>query len=187
VKIYLKAVLITGVVAAALIWGFGVWRERSLPKEGEKKLNQLESFETHGIPDFGAKTVDGRDFRLRDHQGKVVIVNFWASWCGPCLEEMPSLISLVESQGGAVQLVAVSGDNSKEDIDAFLKAFPKVKNNNIQVVWDHDQEIARKYSVDRLPESFIAGKDMKLVRKIVGTINWHTPDSEAFMKDLIKR
>jgi cytochrome c biogenesis protein CcmG, thiol:disulfide interchange protein DsbE len=185
-RLYLRAILTTGLVALILAWGFSAWRERSQPKEGERKLSQLDTFESRGVPDFQVKAIDGKDFQLKDHKGKVVIINFWASWCGPCLEEMPSLISLVESQAGRVHLVAVSADNTQEDIDAFLKAFPKVRNPNIDIVWDQDQNVARKYSVDRLPESFIVGKDMKLVRKIIGSINWHTPDSEAFMKELIK-
>jgi hypothetical protein len=94
---------------------------------------------------------------------------------------------LVESQKGAVQLLAISGDNTREDIEAFLKAFPKIKNPNIQLIWDEDHSLTKAYEVDRLPESFIAGKDLKLVKKIVGSINWHTPDSEVFMKDLIQR
>lgn len=184
---YLRAFVITALVGIAFVWGFSKWREKASFSEGAQKISAIDEMEASGVPGFEAKDLEGKDVLLAAFKGKITLINFWASWCGPCLEEFPSMISLIEKFGGSVQLIAISGDNSREDIDAFLKAFPKAKNPSIHLVWDEDRSITKKYSVDRLPETFIANKDLKLVKKVVGTINWHTPDSEAFMKEILSK
>lgn len=184
VKVYFKAIL--AAVAVAVLFGglFQVWRSRTQSSEGIKKLSTLDSMETRGIPSFEAKDFGGKDFKLEDLSGKTVIVNFWASWCGPCVEEVPSLLSLVSAMGGKLHLVAVSGDSSREDIEAFLKAFPGMKGPNVTLIWDEDHSVTRQYGVDRLPESFLAGKGLRLAKKIVGGIPWHTKESESYISDL---
>lgn len=97
------------------------------------------------------------------------------------------MISLVEAMGGKLKLVAVSGDNSKDDINAFLKAFPKLRGENITIIWDEDRSLSRLYGVDRLPESFVVGKNLHLAKKIVGGIPWHTKDSEAYINELVTK
>lgn len=181
------------VIAAALI-SFGVlfaaffyWKEKTKPVESINQIMTIDRMEREGAPDFTATTIGNEKISLSQFKGKVVIVNMWATWCGPCIEEVPSLISLVEASGGNVQLLAVSEDGSREDIDSFLKSFPKIKNPNIHVIWDEKREIMNLYSAERLPESYILYSDLKLAKKIVGSINWHTPDSVEYLKGLIKK
>ncbi len=94
------------------------------------------------------------------------------------------MIELVEKTKGNVQLIAVSQDSSADEIKAFLKAFPRSANPNIHIVWDEDHSVGRLYNADRLPESFVANREHKLVRKIIGSINWASPDAIDFMKSL---
>ncbi len=151
---------------------------------GAEKVSMIETMEKEGLPSFQGTTLNGQKIELTSFKGKIVIVSFWASWCGPCLEEFPSLIELVEKMNGEIQLLAISQDSSKEEIEAFLKSFPGSKNPNIHLIWDEDRSIGKIYQVDRLPESFVGDRSHKLVRKIVGTINWATPDALEFMKAL---
>jgi thiol-disulfide isomerase/thioredoxin len=187
VRVYLKAILAALVVAVIFGGLFRVWRLRTQSNEGVRKLSTLDSMESQGVPGFEAKDLSGKPFSLEMLKGKTVIVNFWASWCGPCVEEVPSLLSLVKAMGGKLHLVAVSGDSSKEDIEAFLKAFPEMKGPDVTIIWDEDHSISKQYGVDRLPESFLAGKNLKLAKKIVGGITWHTKESEAYILDLFNK
>jgi len=182
----LKATLYTVLGAVAIASLFSVWKEKTAPKESANAINQLETMETKGVPAFTAKTIDGVEVNSSQN-GKLLIVNFWASWCEPCVAEISSLISLVKTFKGQISLIAISGDNSLEDIQAFLKSFPELKNENISIVWDESHSLMDKYGTDRLPESYVVGKDGKLVKKIVGSINWHTPDSEAFVRELLSK
>ncbi len=148
-------------------------------------MTAVESMEKNGLFDFEAEAVNGTKIKLSEFKGRPVIVNFWASWCAPCIEEFPSMIRLIEEMKGEVVLIAVSQDSSKEEMLAFLKAFPKGNNPNIFVVWDSDRSIGSRYAADRLPESFVANKNHILVRKIIGSIDWATKDAIDFMKALV--
>ncbi len=185
-KLYIKAALITVVVAGVLVALFAYWSHSTLPK-GVERVTRMDEMENAGLPDFELKNLEGKLVKLSDFKGQVVIVSFWASWCAPCLDEFPSMIELVDQMDGKVQLIAVSQDSLREDIDAFLKSFPKSKHPNIHILWDEKHTVGQLYDADRLPESFVAGKDMKLVRKIVGSINWATPDAISFMKNLAEK
>ncbi len=183
---HLKAIVAVFVLAFIGVWAFNKFflaKTQQVPSS----VMSLEQMEKQGVPNFSAKDLDGKPFELHSLGGKVVILNFWASWCAPCIEEIPSLLSLVKEFKGDVQLVAVSGDSSREDIDVFMKAFPDLKNHkDIKMIWDEDRSIMQQFEVSRLPESLVVGKDNKLKKKIVGTIDWYNEDSLAYMKDLLK-
>ncbi len=182
----IKAVVITLLLAGLLVAFFTYWRSLSIPVENKKDLDLISVMEMQGIPVFDIETSDGKKLSLSNLKGKVVIVNFWASWCAPCVEEIPSLIKLVEEFNGKIALIAVSQDASIDEMNAFLKSFPSIKNKNTFVVWKNRLELAKLFNIQKLPESFIASKDLKLVKKIVGTIDWYTLDSKDFMNALIK-
>lgn len=185
-KLYIKAFLITlsvGLILSGLFW---YWNKKTVGQV-PTKIVQLGQMETEGLPNFELSNLEGKSYQLKDFAGKVVIVSFWATWCAPCLEEFPSMIKLVEELKGDVVLLAVSEDSAKEEIEVFLKAFPKSKNPNIHILWDSDHRVAQMYNADRLPESFVAGKDLKLARKIVGSIDWATPEAIKFMQELVKK
>lgn len=186
-KIYLKAFVVTAVVAVIFVVVFNRWHQKTVSEEGDRRLNVIERMETNGLIDFKGVDVKGREISLASFAGRPIIVNFWASWCAPCIEEFPSMIKLIEELKGDVALIAISQDSSKDEMMAFLKAFPKGDNPNIYVLWDEDRSIGVHYSADRLPESFVADSDHKLVRKIVGSIDWATPDAIEYMRSLIRK
>jgi thiol-disulfide isomerase/thioredoxin len=186
-KIYLRAFLVTALVGVLFVVVFKRWYQKTVSQEGERRLNVIERMETEGLVDFVGTDIKGRKISLEIFQGKPIIVNFWASWCAPCIEEFPSMVKLIEELKGEVALVAVSQDSSEEEMRAFLKAFPKGDNPNIYVIWDEDRSIGANYSADRLPESFVADSEHKLVRKIVGSIDWATPEAIEYMKSLVKK
>lgn len=185
-KSHLKAlgiVIVIGVIGAVLFNHFVL----SNLHEDTGSQKSVELMEKDGVPDFTGKTLDGKSYQLSAMKGKVVIVNFWASWCSPCIEEVPSLIKLVNEMKGDVQLVAVSEDSSVQDIEVFLKSFPELRHKDIQIIWDGDHSLMKQFDAARLPESLVADKQMKLAKKVIGSINWSAPEAISYMKTLVQK
>lgn len=148
----------------------------------------VQNLETSGLPSVELHNFFNNSVISTDSlKGSVVIVNFWASWCAPCVEEVPSLIKLINKYNGKVKLLAISGDSSKQDIEIFLKSFPGLKAENITVVWDENRSLMKMFSIARLPESYIFSQDLKLQKKVVGTIDWYTEDAQKYIEALVHK
>lgn len=180
---HIKAIIIVVILGALAYWGFDtLFGRKNIQRPG---YVSMEIYEKEGVPDFEFTNLNAQKHRLKEFEGKIVILNFWASWCGPCIEEVPSLIKLVEEFKGKVKLIAISGDSSRSDIDVFMKSFPGMNHQDIQIVWDEDRSLMQMFDVARLPESMVLGMDHKLVKKLVGSIDWYNKDSVAYMNSLI--
>jgi thiol-disulfide isomerase/thioredoxin len=180
---------IKGAIAAAVaIAGMLLWYQANqykLPANQSPAIYRLiDRMEKEGVPDVNLARLDGSRLSLSDLKGKIVIVNFWASWCNPCVEEFPSMLSLVKEMGGDVVIYAISTDDNKADIETFKKAFG-LPQPHFEVVWDEKREAMLAYGVEKIPESFIVGKDFKLIRKVLGIENWSSPDAIAYFKTLV--
>ena len=186
-KSYFSATLVT--VAAGLIFvgAFLFWKEKSAPVESEKGVQNIEAMEKNGLMGFSGTTLQGEKFKLADFSGKVVVLNFWASWCGPCVEEFPSLLRLAEEMKGKMILIAVSGDSSREEIDLFMKQLKGWEKPWVKVMWDQDRSLTQLYDVERLPESFVTDRNLHLVKKIIGSVDWYTPDSVQYVNEVLKK
>lgn len=183
---HLRAIIVVVVLILVGWLGFKVWRAAPSTSEIVQENHTIDEMEKDGLPDFSAKNLFGKEINLKSYSGQVIVLNFWASWCTPCVEEVPSLIKLVKAYRGKIHLFAISGDNSKEDIEIFLKSFPELKDENIDIIWDEDHTLMKKYGVARLPESFVGNKDLKLAKKLVGSIDWYTSDAKAYIEGLLK-
>lgn len=176
------------VIVAALILSFPVgyfWKRLAKGRNPPRSTVVLSQMEKHGVPDFELPRLDGTMERLSTIQHKLIVVNFWASWCAPCVQEFPSLKRLVQKLPKNVVVLAVSNDNTREDLESFLSAFGPMPKNFI-VLWDKDRSIAKEFGTDELPESYIIAPGLKLVRKVAGVDQWDSSDAMAFFHDLIK-
>lgn len=185
---HLRALLIVGGLAVLIVVAYLGYKGQSRidAEAGAAATTQKMIQLKEPLPEFSGKTLDGKEIQLSQFKGKVVVVNFWASWCGPCIEEVPSLIKLLKAFPNDLELIAISGDSNQADIDSFMKSFPEMKSlPNIHIVWDADKGLAQKYQIFRLPESFLLNKDLRLIKKISGTIDWHTEDALAYIKQVI--
>ena len=107
----------------------------------------------------------GAEFNLDNYSGKVVLVDFWASWCGPCRQSFPWMNEMqAKYQGDGLVIVAVNVDNDLAEANRFLTEFPA----KFQVHFDADKTLAREYEVVAMPSSFLIGRDGKLVEKHMG-------------------
>jgi len=107
-------------------------------------------------PDFALKSGSGRNVRLSELRGQVVLINFWASWCGPCREELPQLEKLqARYRSAGFTLLAVNIDDTRANADAMLRKLG-VK---LVPLYDTDKRTAKRYDVDTMPATLIVDRD----------------------------
>ncbi len=124
----------------------------------------------HAAPDFTLIDMHGQKVRLSQFQGKVVVLNFWATGCPPCREEMPSMERLYrdyESQG-LVMLAVNVDENGQKAVSQFLKKTP----HSFPILLDSENVAQNMYGVFRFPESFIIDRNGVVVEKIIGGRDW---------------
>jgi thiol-disulfide isomerase/thioredoxin len=119
------------------------------------------------------------------HQGKPVLVNFWATWCEPCREEMPSLSRLEKRwQEASLAVITVAvADNAKRVEDFLWEALPE--NTRLPVVHDRDQIISRAWGARMLPTTLVLDRKHRLVGRGLGAIDWDSPAADQTLKTLI--
>lgn len=104
-----------------------------------------------------------------------IIINFWASWCPPCIEETPSLVRFTEKHAQHFTLLALSQDSTKKDIEDFIRTFPALKSNFVTIIHDDTQRLGRSYKVEKLPETFIYSVKQNKYFQVSGSTNWDDP------------
>ena len=135
------------------------------------------------VPDFTFPDINGKVVTLSNHRGKVVLVNVWATWCPPCRREMPSMQRLYEKfKGKNFEILAVSIDSEEREAVA---PFMRKMNLTFPALLDPGETIRSLYGITGVPESFIIDKQGILVKKIIGPINWATPEVFQFIQDLL--
>ncbi len=130
-------------------------------------------------PTFKLPARGGGDVDLSAFRGKAVLVNFWATWCPPCREEMPSLTRLAQQfDTGSFEVLAVSVDDGWDVVDKFL-AQPKTP---YRVALDQGATISRTYGTTKFPESYLVDPSGKVRLKFVGPRNWMDPNVATLLE-----
>jgi len=110
---------------------------------------------TRPAPNVRLQTADGSSVQLADYKGKIVVIDFWASWCPPCKASFPALDALHgEYQARGVEVLAVNVDERRRDADAFLAGRP----HSLTVLYDHEGTSAAAFGVKGMPSSFIVDR-----------------------------
>ncbi|MGZ3724368.1 MAG: TlpA family protein disulfide reductase [Pseudobdellovibrio sp.] len=127
------------------------------------------------------KNINGFVLKPELFESEFLIINFWASWCPPCIEETPSLIKFSKTHP-EFKLIAISQDDTLNDIQNFTKLFPNFKNAGVDVVFDQSRVLARRFGVEKLPETFIYNRLKKKYFQISGSTNWDDPELLSYIK-----
>lgn len=128
----------------------------------------------------------GRQRSLADFRGKVVLLNIWATWCGPCRREMPSLDRLKKSLGGAdFEVVALSIDRS--GTAAVRKFYAEVGIRNLAIYIDSSGKLTRELATIGVPATLLIDREGREIGRLVGPAEWDEPDIVAFLKSVIAR
>src|SRR5713101_3374731 len=136
--------------------------------------------------DFALET-SGKPGHLSDLRGKVVVLDFWATWCPPCVEEAPSLNRLqkyIESRNGVV--IGVAADEDPAVVEQFLHdqgiVFPTYRDPSTR---DNHSPIALSYGTSMYPETYVIDRHGKIARKFIGFQQWDSPDMLAYFDALL--
>jgi peroxiredoxin len=145
--------------------------------DGATKNSQTESDQAFEImaPDFTLKDLDGNDVKLSDYRGKIVILNFWATWCKYCVLEMPDLDELNKElkEGGDAVIITVNTQESAEKARNFIES----SGYSLTVLLDQDGSVTRSYGITGFPTTFIINKDGYFYSYIPGMTNKDTLES----------
>jgi thiol-disulfide isomerase/thioredoxin len=176
----------------ALLWAFPVHADA----EDTVSSDTARAFAEAGLPLLRQKAVPP-DFslplaapeglakiqNLGDLKGKVVFLNFWATWCGPCRSEMPSMEALYRrfNDKGLEMLAVNCGENSPE-----VTAFMRSNKLSFPTALDRKGEVSGLYGIQAIPTTYLIDRDGKIILRMVGSLNWNTPKIQAAFESLLK-
>jgi peroxiredoxin len=153
-----------GVVLAGLAWAVLGSERRSAPVG-----------EGHPAPGFTLPSLEGKDVSLESQRGRVVLINFWATWCKPCEDEMPAMQRLYTAlrggEGERFELLAISVDEA----DAEVRAFRERLALTFPILLDPEKRSANAYQTFRFPESWLVDRSGVVVARYVGPREWDDP------------
>ena len=170
------------------------------PKVQDSSGTELENtFQNAGIPLLKQKLTP-RDFSLPlaspqpapilsgnqslgSLTGKVVFLNFWATWCGPCRDEMPSMETLYNRyRDRGLEILAVNSGESQSQVNTFMKEYGL----SFPVVLDSDSRVSQTYGIQGIPTTFLIDRQGKIILRVVGSLHWDTPEVFAAFDKLIE-
>lgn len=136
-------------------------------------------------PDITISDLNGNKTRLSDLKGMVVLVNFWATWCPPCREEIPSMVVLNQAMSGKpFRMLAISIDEGGK---AAVSDYLKRSGSPLPAFIDSDGKAGRLYGITGVPETFVIDKMGVIIKKVVGPLDWSDPSVVRFLEDAMKK
>lgn len=168
------------------------WSKGPTPQQVQQSADNLAANEGAPIAagemakPFTLISLRGKTVTMASLRGKVVFLNIWATWCGPCREEMPSMEKLYEhmrNKPGFV-MVAVSQDTGGRKLVAN---YVKKHGYHFEVLLDPTNKLADAYDITGVPETFIIGRDGRIVAHHAGAFNWSKPDIRTALDELLAK
>ncbi len=131
-------------------------------------------------PDFSVQD-SNRTVALHDLRGKVVVLNFWATWCPPCVEEMPSMVQMQERlKDKGVTVLAISVDVDQKAYERFVREHGV----NLLTVRDPDQRSNGLYGTTQFPETYVIDRQGVIRRKFIGAVDWNAPEIMSYLSKM---
>jgi len=151
------------------------------------KILEVEQPKTRiAAPAFSLELLsDASQSSLADYHGKVVLLNFWATWCAPCREEMPAMQTLWQRyHADGFEILAVAGDRrGRDNVAPFIEQY----GYEYPILLDADGAVRNRYDVVGLPMSYLIGRDGKISGRIVGVIDWASEDAFEMIEALLQQ
>jgi thiol-disulfide isomerase/thioredoxin len=172
-------IVVPFLLVLALITFKGPVRAPFSPSTGERWLNPDQRSDIDLSGQF--KSLDGHSVSLREFSGKVLFLNVWATWCGPCRMEMPSMAELYKEFGNeGLAMVAVSS----EDLQT-VRDFAASKRYPFTILVDPEDVLSQRFGITGIPTTFIVDKRGQLVYQRVGGNDWSSPEVRKQIQDLL--
>ncbi len=185
------AILIVVAVAMLLVLstsGDGFFHRRKAPVSGKNDLFtilRIQKFEEPLVaPDFTLNDLKGNQVTLKNFKGRVVFLNFWATWCPPCRREMPSMERLYKQlKDRDFTMLAVDMQESEKLVKAFMSDFSL----SFPALLDLDGDISFLYGIRGLPSTYIIDREGMIIGKAVGPRDWSSQESIQLFQSLLKK
>jgi len=143
---------------------------------------ELKPWSGGATPPLVLRDVQGREHKLSDYRGKVIVLNFWATWCDPCREEMPSMQRLQDKLAGKpFAILAVDYGEGVPRVNDFLKKVPV----RFTVLLDRDTSAASAWKVKVLPTTLVLDSRHRIRYSVVGDLEWDSPKVEGAIRKLL--
>jgi len=140
--------------------------------------------EPRAAPELGLMALDGREYGLGDFEGRVILVNFWATWCPPCRKEMPALERLAQHfQGAAFEVVGVNVGEPEDRIQDFLQSLPVLP--AFPMLLDRDGSVSQAWQARVVPTTWVVDRNGHIVLGAVGEVDFDSPDLRGQIQALI--
>lgn len=178
-----KALIILAIIGGAIAY----WVHSNSEKVID--LSQPESGQSGPLfaADITVKNAKGQTVQLSSYKGKPIMLNFWATWCPPCQDELPTLLSLAEwsKKEAGVETLAVSVDQDWATIDKFFaekKLWPR-KELPLTIFLSNDGTAAAAYGTSKFPETYFIDRNFRIIRKFIGAQNWTSQEIMQWVKE----
>ncbi len=146
-------------------------------------LEKLTAVEPVAVTDAVFYDPEGGEHRLQDYAGKVVMLNFWATWCAPCREEMPSLEALQTEMGGDdFQVVTLA--TGRNPLPAIHKFFDEIEVKDLPILLDPKQQIARPMGVMGMPVTVLIDREGRERARLIGGADWSSEAAKQVIREL---
>lgn len=161
--------------------------EQGSAAEGPASFNGTLDITNRGaaLPDFTFTDPAGRKVRTLDLKGKPLLINLWATWCGPCVLEMPTLDALAAAKAGKLQVITISQDLADQApaVDAFFK---QRRLTHLAPWLDPDNALSQHYNTGVLPTTVLYDADGREVWRMIGSHDWAGPRTDAMLADTVR-
>ena len=187
-------IFLTIVALGSAMWGIFTDKSSEKPQTGNNNLppltGSMHKFTLQKSLKPASKLYllnqDNTRVFLSDYQGKVVLINFWATWCAPCIREMPSLSRLQKARSNAdFNIIALSQD--QEGWAAILPFIRKNGFTNLTIWLDQKAKVARDFGIEGIPTSILLGRSGQIIGTLKGTAEWDAPEALALIDFYLKK
>lgn len=180
---FLSAILYLATLISSAEGFFHEKKEKASVSESHSKALGIERpAKTVVAPDFTLEELSGRRLRLKDLRGKVVFLNFWATWCVPCREEMPTMERLHrEFKEQGLEIVAINFREGRKEVRKFLVELGLT----FTVLLDRDGTVSERYGAWAIPLSYFVNRRGEFVGKAQGSRKWDGAEAKAFFRNLL--
>jgi len=190
----IKAALIISIILGSL--AIVVWDMNKKPKiygvvESISTPLQIDRDQFKSVPKVEFTDLQGNKVSLEHFKGKVVLLNFWATWCPQCVSEFPHFTELIKKYNGRIIWLAVSNDDNKQVLQDFLEKQQGLiggilADQSMVVVWDENNKITSGiFYTELFPETIIVTKDTLMADKIVGPADWGSEEMGQYLNALL--